>query len=402
MKIAVITPYHVEPLDMLKRAHDSVAAQTHDCTHYMVADGHARAEIDGWNVRHIPLPVEHGNNGNTPRAIGSMDAIGDGFDAIAYLDADNWFEPDHIATLVTLHSETGADLVSSGRVIHAIDGTVLLPDGETGDGERHADTSAIMVAASGFSVVPIWALMPDEMGPNCDRVFFQAAMRIGLKHEHSEGETLHFTSRYGPHYRATGLPVPPDANGMTGIKTSKDFIRRMRALDCKDLMSRDSVDRALNHRAALPITVIVLADEAALEIETRKIIDGLELKLGKDAEFYFTTAEELVSDSDVSASRRNVFVLVFESVVDDWQSLEEFLGARGDLRLIYVRSSTTSENNTINAPINSFASAILVDDKSLHETYQQENRYGAGHVYVASTTQDKTERLSQFITDSID
>ncbi len=144
MKVAIVTPYHVEPLDILKRAHDSVVAQTVSCTHYMVADGHARDEVDTWTVRHIRLPGEHGNNGNTPRAIGSLDAVGLGFDAIAFLDADDWYEPDHIEGLLAHHRETGANLLTRGRVIHAIDGSVMLPEGERGDGTETADTSTLL------------------------------------------------------------------------------------------------------------------------------------------------------------------------------------------------------------------------------------------------------------------
>ncbi|MCW9040229.1 MAG: tetratricopeptide repeat protein, partial [Rhodospirillales bacterium] len=45
VKVAVITPYYGEDLEILKRCHDSVATQTHPCTHFMVADGRPKAEI---------------------------------------------------------------------------------------------------------------------------------------------------------------------------------------------------------------------------------------------------------------------------------------------------------------------------------------------------------------------
>lgn len=397
MKIAVVTPYHTEPLDMLKRAHDSVMAQTHPCTHYMVADGHARAEINDWPVRHIALPVEHNNNGNTPRAIGSLDAIGDDFDAIAYLDADNWFDPDHIAGLVALHEETGADLVSSGRVIHAIDGSVLMHDGEVGDGDRHADTSALLVFESAFSVIPIWSLMPDELGPNCDRVFFQAALKLQLRHEHLNHTSMHFTSRYGPHYRAAGLPVPPDAVGMAGMKESEDFIRRMTAMGCKDVMSRRAVSAVQKSKLARPITIITLADETALGDDEKVVVDGLEAQLSHEAEFYFTTADELVSDSDVTVSRINVFVLVFESLVSDWQTVEHLIENRADLRLIYIRKSKVGRDTDITTTLDSRAMYVIVNDESLRDAYHQHHRYSAGHVVVANAMSNKVDTLSKAI-----
>jgi hypothetical protein len=109
MRVAVVTPYFREPLDWLRQCHASVRAQTHACTHVMVADGHPQSEVAGWpGLRHIALPTSHGDYGDTPRAIGSIEAIGAGFDAIAYLDADNAYAPDHIESLVELQRRTGA------------------------------------------------------------------------------------------------------------------------------------------------------------------------------------------------------------------------------------------------------------------------------------------------------
>ncbi len=397
MRVAVITPYHTEPLEMLKRAHDSVAKQTYICTHYMVADGHARSEIDSWDVRHIPLPIEHNNNGNTPRAIGSMDAIGDNFEAIAYLDADNWFDPDHIENLMALHEESSADVVSSGRVIHAIDGTVLLPNGESGDGERHADTSAFIVFQSGFPVLPIWALMPDELGPNCDRVFYQAALRIGLKHAHSPKPTMHFTSRYGVHYRAAGLEVPEDANAMAGMKVSEDFMRRMTALGCKDIMSRRHVAETLNQLQAKPVTIIILGDEAELREEDKKVVDDLERELGADAEFYFSSAEELQNETEITKTRRNVFVLVFESTIGPSKAADELIQYRDDLRFIYIRCIINTINILVDRPIDRRSEMVLVSNNNIASQYHHKNRYGSEHVFLEKTPSNKVKTIIDFI-----
>jgi hypothetical protein len=44
MRVAVITPYFKEPLEQLRRCHESVANQTHgETVHFMVADGHPQA-----------------------------------------------------------------------------------------------------------------------------------------------------------------------------------------------------------------------------------------------------------------------------------------------------------------------------------------------------------------------
>ena len=66
MRCAVVTPYHTEPLSMLRRAHDSVRSQGVAVTHVLVADGHPREELDSWDAVHLRLPTSHGDNGNTP------------------------------------------------------------------------------------------------------------------------------------------------------------------------------------------------------------------------------------------------------------------------------------------------------------------------------------------------
>ena len=96
LRVAVITPYYRESLEMLQFCHDSVRTQTYPCTHFLVADGHARPEISGWAVQHLILPQAHGDDGNTPRCLGSLSAMKQGFDVITYLDADNWYYPNHI------------------------------------------------------------------------------------------------------------------------------------------------------------------------------------------------------------------------------------------------------------------------------------------------------------------
>jgi len=71
MKIAIITPYFKESLDILKQCYNSFVAQQVNADHYSVADGFPRNEINSWEVKHIILEKSHDDNGNTPRGIGS-------------------------------------------------------------------------------------------------------------------------------------------------------------------------------------------------------------------------------------------------------------------------------------------------------------------------------------------
>src|ERR1700688_808152 len=117
LKVAVVTPYHKETEAVLMRCRDSVSRQTYPCTHIMVADGHAMPVFDRMpGVLHITLPVENADCGNTPRAIGGLLAEAYGFDAVAWLDADNWYDIDHIEKLLSIAAgHQGVQLVSCRR-----------------------------------------------------------------------------------------------------------------------------------------------------------------------------------------------------------------------------------------------------------------------------------------------
>ena len=67
LRVAVITPYYLEPLEVLRNCYESVLSQTFPCTHFMVADGHPCEEVSSWAVEHIILPKPHHDLGNTAR-----------------------------------------------------------------------------------------------------------------------------------------------------------------------------------------------------------------------------------------------------------------------------------------------------------------------------------------------
>jgi len=209
-RVAVVTPYYKEPLSWLEKCHDSVLTQTHPCTHFMVADGHARSEVATWDVEHLTLSCAHADNGNTPRAIGGLSAQAQDYDAIAYLDADNWFYPDHIAQLVDLHRSSGAVVCTSGRTIHRLDGSRMFVD-EENDGEKHVDTSCLLMTRAMFRLIPLWALMPRPMSPHCDRVFWQAIVARDAPRAHNPSATVAFRSHYRVHYQRLG-EEPPDGS----------------------------------------------------------------------------------------------------------------------------------------------------------------------------------------------
>src|SRR5262249_33103168 len=130
-RVAVVTPYCGETPEILAKCCDSVRDQTFACAHVLVADGHPQPWMEKWDGMHIVLPRAHQDNGNTARMIGAMSAVNQGFDAIAFLDADNWYEPDHIARMVALHRRTQAEVCTAGRMIVREDGSPMFVDWES-------------------------------------------------------------------------------------------------------------------------------------------------------------------------------------------------------------------------------------------------------------------------------
>jgi glycosyltransferase involved in cell wall biosynthesis len=112
MKVAVITPYHSEPLDWIQAAVESVAAQSHPTTHILVGDGVRQEALDGDGRIHMTLPHTVADSGGTPRAIAGRWAVAQGFDMVAYLDADDRIDPDFVSTLVRARERLGAEVIS--------------------------------------------------------------------------------------------------------------------------------------------------------------------------------------------------------------------------------------------------------------------------------------------------
>jgi glycosyltransferase involved in cell wall biosynthesis len=211
LRVAVITPYLREPLAILRYCHQSVLRQTHPCAHFMVADGHPLDEVSRWSVKHLSLPGPHHDVGNTARGLGALSAMNQGYDAVAFLDADNWYYPDHIESMVDLHRRTGAAVCTATRNIHRQDGSLMFTDNNECNGITHVDTSCYFVTRAAFELLPIWLMMPGQLGPVGDRVFWRSIVARRIPHAHFSRSTVAFRTRYEAHYASLGEPAPPGA-----------------------------------------------------------------------------------------------------------------------------------------------------------------------------------------------
>ncbi len=173
----------------------------------------------------IELPVAHGDGGSAARCIGAIEAITSGFDAVAFLDGDNWYAPGHLSEMVALHKETGAPLCTGTLSIVRIDGTAWEGVHGESDGKKHADTNTIFVTREAFPLLLNWALVPAELGCICDRVWWQLAKASGYKRAHLALETVFYRNRYAQQYRLKREEVPgrskefvPPASGTYSVK----------------------------------------------------------------------------------------------------------------------------------------------------------------------------------------
>jgi len=220
VKVAVVTPYFDVPDDWLVQCHRSVRQQTHACTHIMVADGRPQDIVDRMTVQHIKLPVNICDYGDTPRGIGSVLAISQEFDAIAYLDADNWYYPEHIETMVRLHREHGSAVVSASRNLHRLDGSLLGLCTEV-DGAGFVDNNCFFFTRKAFALVPVWWTMKPYHHPIDDRVMHGHIKHRKLSHVHSTVPTVAYRTAFRAHYLEHGEEPPP------GSKDGENILRAL-------------------------------------------------------------------------------------------------------------------------------------------------------------------------------
>ena len=240
-KVAVVTPYYKETAAILKKCHDSVLGQTYPCDHIVVSDGHKNEFFEHkGRALHVTLPRAHGDNGNTPRGIGSMLADTYGYDVVAYLDADNWFAPEHISNAVAAHEASGHPVVCCKRTFHDMEGAPLPIIEPAEESRSHVDTSCFVIFRPAFSAFRAWS-MPKELGPICDRILLHRILRDRFPIHWLEDRTVAFRTQYAYHYRLAGLPIP------SGSKNNEDI-----ALSIGYLMTKENINTIFDRLGYYP------------------------------------------------------------------------------------------------------------------------------------------------------
>jgi len=234
-RYAIVTPYCRESRVTLERCIDSVRRQTVGADHILVADGLAQDWLDGARVNHLRLGQCHADFGNTPRGLGAMLAIAEHYEAIGFLDADNWYDDNHVeACIAAAALASGADAVIARRRFVRHDGSVMA----ISDEPDHVDTSCFWLHSGALHVAHHW-LMPAQLAPICDRVYYAMIKARQLKLGHVPQATVNYTCHYEALYRALGESPPAGAKANIDVVPICEWLlglaepeRRQVALRC--------------------------------------------------------------------------------------------------------------------------------------------------------------------------
>jgi glycosyltransferase involved in cell wall biosynthesis len=208
MKICVVTPYYQESIEWLVQAHTSVRSQTIEARHILICDGSTPAPIPDFQGTHVVLQRNYRDYGNTPRLIGCYNAITQDADAIAFLDADNWYYPDHLRSLSALAANTQLDAVASARMLHRLDGTPMIKC-PTVDGTNYIDTSCLLVFRPAFRHLIAWVLQSQETAAETDQFLWRLLRDSGVRMAFVDRPTVAYRTRHQIHYDQAREAGPP-------------------------------------------------------------------------------------------------------------------------------------------------------------------------------------------------
>jgi hypothetical protein len=244
-RFAVITPYHRETRGVIERCIDSVKAQSVAADHFLISDGVSQDWLDDAGVTHIRLAHAHHDFGNTPRGIGAMLAVAQGYDGIGFLDVDNWYDRDHVQACRTAARD--ADLVIAQRRLWLGDGAPLdLPE-EPG----HIDTNCFWFIAGSFHLVHYWASIPAAFAALGDRVFNRMIAGRALSMRLTEKITVNYVSHWQSHYHAVGKTPPPGAKPNIEVQAALDWMLGL------DLREQQLVERRCGVHPAVILAEVI-------------------------------------------------------------------------------------------------------------------------------------------------
>ena len=226
MKVAIVTPYYKEDRRTIERCIASVRAQTVPTTHLLVADGHAQGWIDEQpGLRHLKLDQAHADYGNTPRSVGGILAASEGFDAIGFLDADNWLAPDHVESCLRAAAAAPdeIDYIVARRHLVRDDGSVL-PTTTVDDADgSHVDTNCYLLLPGAFHTLGQWGVMPKPLSAVGDRVYLKALRDQALRSVTVDHPTVNYLCTWAHVFEGIGEPAPDYAKSKIDMRPTVEW-----------------------------------------------------------------------------------------------------------------------------------------------------------------------------------
>jgi hypothetical protein len=247
MRIAVVTPYYKEPIEKIRRCHESVLNQTHrDVMHFMVADGFPLPEIDTWErCLHFPLPIGHNDSGDTPRVVGCASAASQQYDGIVLLDADNWFDPEHIEVLLKVHELSQAPVVTCARKLCRPDTGEVLANCWECDGVKFSDTNCYLITDTAFPLLAAWGFRDKQISRGIanmgDRLFWKAIVKSKVARAHSNKPTVNYETAWAGHYANLGLSIPDFAKAIVWLP-EEQTMRLVSYAEYRQLVERGVIE----------------------------------------------------------------------------------------------------------------------------------------------------------------
>lgn len=200
MKVAVITS--TRGRKTIQKAHLSILNQTYPATHYVFAHGKdcwnaVDKNMDGCNAQIVYLPRANGGGGFGMAPVFAMAGYCVTEDIVFYLDDDNWYEPDHIESLVEIIKKNDLGWAYSLRRIVDHEGNWICDDNCESLGAHHNSHHQHLVDNSCYAVRTDVArrygyawYVPVISDRNFFKVLVEAGMTFGATGKHSVNYSL--------------------------------------------------------------------------------------------------------------------------------------------------------------------------------------------------------------------
>lgn len=175
----------------LERTIESVKAQTYPCKHYVFFDG-CMSTIEDDTLHVCELPVRTGGNGMMNGGVVAASAYLVEEDMMCWLDDDNWFEPNHVESLVEAKGDK--PYAWSLRQLRNVDGSFFANDDfeSVGHHSGFIDLNCyLMDRMVAVQIAPLWYRTTGELMVG-DRFVYQALKENGIANAGSGLYTLNY------------------------------------------------------------------------------------------------------------------------------------------------------------------------------------------------------------------